>query len=124
MDEAVHDVLELVRVHLAVGGLDQHLGHERCEEGLYLLRLSTRLCRKNTWPSRSHLPPDGLGDQVSGSNSSTTVSIGMAVVRRRGQHRHVADLEEGHVQGPRDRRGGQRQAVDVRLELLEPSPCP
>ena len=42
----------------------------------------------------------------------------LAVGRRRVEQRQVADADEAHLERPRDRRGAQRQHVDVRLELL------
>jgi hypothetical protein len=43
-----------------------------------------------------------------------------AVDRRGGDDRHLADAREGHLQGARDRRGGQRQHVHVLAQLLQP----
>ena len=42
-----------------------------------------------------------------------------AILRRRLDHRHVANPGEGEVEGPRDRRRAQRQDVDLAPELLE-----
>ena len=44
----------------------------------------------------------------------------LAVGRRRLEVRDVADAQQAHVQGPRDRRGREREHVDRRAERLEP----
>ena len=42
-----------------------------------------------------------------------------APLRRRLDHRDVAQAGEAHLQGPRDRRGRQREHVDLELELAQ-----
>src|SRR5690606_2164320 len=39
--------------------------------------------------------------------------------RGRANERHVSDSEEGHLQCPRNRRGGQSQAVHIGLHVLD-----
>jgi len=80
--------------------------------------VSTRLCRKKTWPPRpssrwmaSRMMPfvelghDGLD--------------GQAVVRGRLDGAHVARAGEREVKRARDRRGAQRQHVHERAQALE-----
>ena len=43
-----------------------------------------------------------------------------AVDRRRGDQAHLAHAGQGELQGARDRRGGQRQHMDVGAQLLQP----
>ena len=45
---------------------------------------------------------------------------GLPVLRRRVEHRHVADPGERHLERPRDRRGRHRQDVDLGPQLLQP----
>ncbi len=42
-----------------------------------------------------------------------------SILRRRLDHRHVANADERHVQGARDRRGRQRQHVHLLAHLLD-----
>ena len=45
---------------------------------------------------------------------------GQPIDRRRGDQAHVAHAGQGELQGARDRRGGQRQHMDVGAQLLQP----
>ena len=80
--------------------------------------VSTRLCRKNAWPSRGQLALDRLRDQL----LVVLADVGLdraAALGRRLDHRDVAQAGERHLQRARDRRGRQRQHVDLQLELAQ-----
>ena len=51
--EVEHDLLERAFVHLPVRDGDARLGNELAQVARLALDVGTRLCTKNTWPSRS-----------------------------------------------------------------------
>ena len=79
---------------------------------------STRLWTKNTWPPRA-----------SSLRIARAITVGVelddvgldrqAILRRRLDHRHVADADQRHVQRARNRRRRHRQHVDLLAHLLD-----
>ncbi len=66
----------------------------------------------------SHLIFDGSLDQLFAERCYGGLNR-QAVARRRFDQRHVAQADEGHVQGARDGRGGKCQRVDVFAHLFQ-----
>ena len=72
-------------------------------------------------PEHLALAEQLAADRLDGDALVVLADVGedrLAVGRRRLQQRQVADADEAHLQRARDRRGRQREHVDVRLELL------
>ena len=110
--ELEHDLLELPVAHLPVRDADPHLRHEAAQ---LLGRLVDRLdavVQEERLPATLVLAPDGLGDELLVPLPHVRADR-LAVGRRCGDHRDVAQAGERHVQRARDRRGRQREHVDL-----------
>ncbi len=115
--EVLHHGLEGALVHLAVGDGDASLGDELSQAaGGGVDRLHPVV-----HPEHLTLAKEFAADRLDGDALVVLADVGedrLAVRRRRLEERQVADADERHLQRARDRRGGEREDVDVRLHLL------
>ena len=79
---------------------------------------SIRLWRKKAWPSRSTSRSIALRDQLLVVGADVGADRAPAL-RRRLDHRDVAQPGEAHLQGARDRRRREREHVDLQLQLAQ-----
>ena len=117
LPEVDHDLFEGAFVHLAVGDRDAGLGHELAQ------RLGALLDALHAVVHAEHLAlAEQLAtDRLDGDPLVVLADVGedrLAVGRRGLQQRQVADADEAHLERARDRRGGEREHVDVVLQLL------
>ena len=116
--EGEHHPLQAALRHLAVADDDPGLRQEPAQLlGLGLDRLHPVVDEEDL-PAAVELAQDGVPDEPRGGLRDARLD-GQAVLRRRLDDAHVAHADEGHVQRARDRRGRERQDVDLRAELLE-----
>ena len=118
VDKIVHDVLDLLGVHLPVGVGDPGLRHQF----LHLFRHIR---------DRGHMIVDKIDLSVPGQLSADRLPDGLLIVlhdkgldrkpvlRRFLQDAHIPDPGEAHVERARDRRGRQRQNVHFLAQLLD-----
>ena len=104
MDKAVHDVLELRGIHLAVGRLHEDLGHDAHKEGLNLLKALDAVMEVEDLAAAGYLLPYRLGHDFRVELLNHGLDR-LPVIGGRVEDRHVAYLEEGHMEGPRYGRG-------------------
>ena len=108
------DLLERALVHLPVGDRDARLGHQLAQLGRDLLDVLHPVVHEEDLTLAEQLAADRLGD----GPVVVLADVGedrLAVGRRRVEQRQVADAGEAHLERARDRRGGQREHVDVGL---------
>ena len=119
LGERDHHLLERALGHLAVPdddpGARQHLAELL---GLGLDRLDPVVDEEHL-PAAVELAQDRVADEP-GRRLGDPGLDRQAVLGRRLDHAQVADPGEGQVERPRDRRGGQREHVDLVAEPLEP----
>ena len=127
LHEALHHGLQLPLLHLAVPHQRAHAGAEFPEPGSHLFDRADPVVEQVDLPSPGPLPLDRVADDalVVGADHGLD---GLAVGRRRLDHRHVARPHEREVEGAGNRRGGEGQHVDQpeavleRLLVLHPEP--
>ena len=115
--KSTHHLLQRAFVHLPVGDGDARLGHELAQPA------GGHVDRLHPVVHPEHL---ALAEQLAADRLDRDALVVLAderedrlAVGRRGlQQRQVADADEAHLQRARDRRGGQREHVDVELQLL------
>ena len=118
--EVEHHLLQLLLLHLAVADGDLRLRHELAGGARPWPRsICTRLWTKKTCPPRRS--SRSIASRISSSLKRATKVLmasrstgGVSMMERSRMP------DQRHVEGPRDRRGGQGQDVDHRPELLEP----
>ena len=116
---ALHDLAQLVLIHLSVGHGDPRLGDALGElrggagDGLHMVVQVVDL------PAPGQLPVDGVVDHRGGILHHEGLHR-VAVLGRLLQGGHVPQAGQGHVQGAGDGRGGQGQHVHAPGDLLEP----
>src|SRR5690606_11193274 len=117
--EVEHHLLELSLRHLAVGHDVPGVRHQFTETGHGSLDGPHTVVNVEDLPLTEELASDGGGHCLLvvgadiGENRVTVFGRGPDV-------RDVPDAGEGHLQGPRDRGGGQGEDVDAYLETLQP----
>ena len=105
-------------VHLPVRDGDPRLGHQRAHVLGDELDVAHAVVHVEHLALAQQLAPDRLGD-------GTVVVLAdvredrLAVLGRRVHERQVADAGERQLERARDRRGGEREHVDVRAQLLD-----
>ena len=119
LDEGQHRPLELFAVHLAVADGDPGLGDDRLDLVGDGLDVVDPVVDEVDLPVAVQLAVDGALDRLRVEAGDAGLDR-LAVRRRRLQVRDVADAQQAHVQGARDRRGREGQDVDRRAERLEP----
>ena len=115
--EVLHDGFERAFVHLAVGDRDARLGHELAQAS----RGGVDRLHPVVHPEHLALTEEFAADRLDRDALVVLADVGEdrhAIGRRGLQQRQVADADERHLQRARDRRGGEREDVDVRLHLL------
>ena len=118
LPEVDDDLLERALVHLAVGDRDPGLGHEVADLGRDLLDVLHPVVHEEHLALAEQLAADRLAD----GPVVVLADVGedrLAIGGRRVQQRQVADAGEAHLERARDRRRGERQHVDVGLQLLD-----
>ena len=104
--------------HLAVADDEARAGQHLAQlVGLRLDRLDAVVDVEHL-PAAVQLAQDRVADQA-GRRLCDARLDRQAILRRRLDDRQVAHAREGQVQRPRDRRGRQRQHVDLVAELLQ-----
>ena len=91
-------------------------GHSARSRSAVSSMSSTRLCRKNAWPSRATSRSQRLLDEL----LVVLADVGLdrpPALGRRLDHADVAQPGERHLQRARDRRRAHRDHVDLELEL-------
>ena len=118
LPEVEHDLLERALVHLPVGDGDARLGHELADVGGDALDVLHAVVHEEHLALAQQLAADGLGH----GPLVVLADVGedrLALGRRRVEQREVADAGEAHLERARDRRGGEREHVDVGPQLLD-----
>ena len=118
-DEGQHRPLELLAAHLAVADGDPGLGDDRLDLVGDGLDVVDPVVDEVDLAVAIELAVDGPLDDL-GVEAGDAGLDRLAVRRRRLQVGDVADAQQAHVQGPRDRRGREGQDVDGRAQGLEP----
>ena len=120
--EVEHDALEHALGHLAMADGDARGGHQAAHAlGGRLDRLDPVVDVEDL-AAAVQLAADGVAHEA-------VVVLGdagldrQARLGRRLDDRQVADADQGEVQRARDRRGGERQHVDLAAHRLDASPC-
>ena len=116
--EVEHRLLELLLSHLPVPDGDLRLGHEPRDQ------VRNREDRLDAVVDDVDLPAafQLVANRAANHFGVELHDVGLdrqAVLRRRLDHRHVADADERHVERPRDGRGRHREDVDPLPELLD-----
>ena len=117
LPEVDDDLLERALVHLPVGDGDARLGHQLAEAG----RGGVDRLHPVVDPEHLALAEQLAPDRLDRDPLVVLADVGedrLAIGRRGLQQRQVADADEAHLERARDRRGRQREHVDVGLELL------
>ena len=118
--EGAHHLLQLGRAHLAVADDELHFGDLFAQELLDVRQVFQARRDIVGLTAAIFLAQQGLAHQ----HRVPRRHIGphrQTIDRRRGDDRHFANAGQGHLQGARDRRGGQGQQMHVgpkRLQLL------
>ena len=116
--EVAHHVLELALGHLAVRDGDPRLGHELREPlGGRRDRVDV-VVQEVDLPAALQLAQRGLADDPARVRRDERLDR-EPPLRRRRDHREVADALERHRERARDRRRGQRQHVDLGAQPLQ-----
>ena len=116
--KSTHDLLEGVLVHLAVRGGDPRLGHELAQPGRRPVDRLDPVVDVEDLALAQQLAADRRADLlllVRADEGQHRV----ALLRRGGDRRHLADAGDRHLQGARDRRRRHGQHVDVGAQLLQ-----
>ena len=117
--EGDHHLLERALGHLAVADDEADAGQHRAELlGLRLDRLDPVVDVEDL-AAPIELAEDRVADETRGRLGDPRLDR-QPVLGRRLDDGQVADPGQGQVERPRDRRGRQRQDVDLAAELLEP----
>ena len=112
LPEVEHDPFEPALVHLPVRDRDARLGHERAHVLGDELDVAHAVVHVEHLALAQQLAPDRLG----GGAVVVLADVGedrLAVLGRRVHQREVADAGERQLERARDRRGGEREHVDV-----------
>ncbi len=117
LGEVDDDLLQRALVDLPMGHRDAGLRHELAQADGGRLDRPHAVVDPEDLPLTQQLAPDRFDRDP----LVVLADVGedrLAVGRRRLQQREVADPDERHLQRARDRRGGERDDVDVHLQLL------
>ena len=118
LPEVHHDPLEAGLVHLPVRDRDARLRDQRAHLFGDELDVAHTVVHVEHLALAEQLPPDGLGDRAVVVLADVGED-GLAVFRRRVDEREVADAGERQLERARDRRGREREHVDVGAQLLD-----
>ncbi len=119
LDEAEHHLLQGLFPHLAVADGDFRLGDQGSEEVGHGADRLYPVVDEEDLAAAAQLAQDRLADQLV-VEAGDVGAHRQAVDRRGVDHREVAQPHQAHVQGARDRRGGQGEHVDLGAQFLEP----
>ena len=118
LPEVEHHALEQTFVHLPVGDGDAGLGHQVLDTAGDDVDVLHAVVHEEHLSLAQQLATDRLGDGA----LVELADIGqdrLALGRRRVEQRQVADAGEAHLERSRDRCRGEREHVDVGLQLLD-----
>ncbi|MCW0462066.1 hypothetical protein NB717_003134 [Xanthomonas sacchari] len=116
--EIQHHLFQLALGHLPVGDADARLRHQLAQLALHAADALHVVVQEVQLAAARQFALEGFAQQ-------RVVPLGdeglhrQPVRRRRGDDRQVAQAGHGHVQGTRDRRGGQGQQVHVGAQRLQ-----
>ena len=116
--EGVDDGLQLVLVHLPVGGGHARLGDQLGQARGGGVDVLDPVVDEEHLPLAQQLAADRGGDLL-GLVGAHVGEDRVAVLGRGRQGGHLAQAGDRHLQGPRDRGGGHRQDVHVGAQRLE-----
>ncbi|MNM79225.1 hypothetical protein D3C81_911520 [compost metagenome] len=117
-DEVAHHTLQLALVHLAVRHRDACLGHQLGELCALVLDGLDLVVQEVDLAAALELAQDGLADHAVFLAAHEGLDR-QPLLRRGGDHRKIAQAFQRHAQRARDRRGGQRQDVDLGAQRLQ-----
>ena len=119
VDEILHGVFDGGRRELAVRHGHADLGHQLAQLDRDLGQVLDARADIEGLAAAILFAQQGLsdGDAVERRDEG---AHGQAIDRRRGDQAHVAHAGQSELQGARDRRGGERQHMDVGAQLLQP----
>ncbi len=118
MHEAEHDLLQFMLAHLAVPDGDLRLRHQLRQQFGPLADGLDPVVDEEDLPAPAQLAHDRLADQLFGEAGDK--GLDRQTVHRRGvDDREVADPHHRHVEGARDRGGGQGHDIHHGPERLE-----
>ena len=118
LDEADHDLLQRLARHLAVGHGDPGLGRQFSTCRAIAADGHDPVVDQENLAPPLQLPADRLLDNqivIAGDKGLDRAPL----LRRRGDHRQVADAQQRHLQRPGDRGGGQGQDIDPGADFLD-----
>ncbi len=118
IDKCEHHFFHLLLVHLAVADGDAGRRNDLLNESCDRLDRLDAVVDKKYLPVACKFKLNGGTDNALGKLHDLRVD-GKSVARRRLDHRHVAHAEQRHIQRSRDRRRGERENIDLFLEMLE-----
>jgi hypothetical protein len=111
-DEFEHDAFELFFAHLAVADYDAGFGDELLDEGGERVDGLDAIVDEVDLAVAGELIFDGAADEFFVEWSDDGLD-GEAIARGSFDERHVAQADERHVEGARNRSGGERERIDV-----------
>ncbi len=117
-NELEHDGFEFFFAHLAVSDDDAGFGNEPGYEGGERIDGLDAIVDEVDLAVAGELVFDGALDEIFLEGRDDGLN-GEAVARRSFDEGHVAETDEGHVQGARNGSGGESQGVDVFAHFLE-----
>ena len=118
LPEVDHHALERALVHLTVRDRDARVGHQLAEAPRHLVDVDDAVVHEEDLALAQQLAAHRLDDGrlvVLAHVREDRAPVG----RRRRDHREVADPDEGHLQGARDRTRAERQHVDADRPCLD-----
>ena len=110
--KVAHHTLELALGHLAVGNGDAGFGQIRLELLTAVLDRVDLVVQKVNLTAALELAQHGLTDHALAFVAHKGFD-GQAPLRCGGDHAQIAQALQGHAHGARDRRGGQREHIDL-----------
>ena len=112
------DLRQLLLGHLAVGKADTGLRNAQLPSRGHPLDILHAVVEVVNLAAAPQLTPDGVGQDA----VVVLEDIGLhrvAILRGLLDDGHIADAAHRHIEGARDRRGGQGQHIDIRRQLLD-----
>ena len=114
-----HDGFERFGIHLPMRHDDPRFRNDLLQPGAGPFHRLHAIMDKVHLAAASELAENGFPNQLV-ARADDLRANGQAAGRRRVDDRQISHARHGHLQGPRNRRRGQRQDVHLRAQLLEP----
>ena len=114
-----HHGFQRFGIHLSMRHDHARFGNELMQPGPGPLHRLHPIMDKVDLAASSELPEDGFSNQLV-VGADDLCANGQAAGRGRVDDREIPHARHGHLQGAGNRRGGERQDVDLRAQLFQP----